>query len=93
MYSNYDEFNGKTANNVLVAEIYDQSLLGSPKLQGLAQSSPFVPGRIRLVDVNQDGYPDAVVVLQFQPALGGNSYTSSQIWLNEENQETDDAGF
>ena len=36
---------------------------GYPILDGLKESMPGVPGRLRFADLNSDGYPDTVLTL------------------------------
>lgn len=38
---------------------------GMPVLNGLKESMPGIPGRLRFADLNSDGYPDTVLTLKF----------------------------
>ena len=49
---------------------------------------PGVPGRLRFADLNSDGYPDAVLTLQFSSEDGNTTETVTGVWLNSEGNST-----
>jgi len=65
---------------------------GKPVLDGLKESMPGVPGRIRFADINSDGYPDAVLTLQFSSTDGTEKSTVTTVWMNGEGNSTASAG-
>lgn len=85
IFANYSDYNGESNDNVLVSTVYTNDAPGSAKLNGIVTASPFVPGRLRMIDINQDGFPDAVFVQSFTSSTG-NDYTAAQILINFENE-------
>ena len=41
-----------------------------PKLVGLKESMPGIPGRVRFADMDADGYPDAMLTLEYSSEDG-----------------------
>ena len=44
--------------------------LNVPKLVGLKESMPGIPGRVRFADMDADGYPDAMLTLEYSSEDG-----------------------
>ena len=63
---------------------------GYPNLDGLAESMPGVPGRLRFADLNSDGYPDTVLTLQYSNKAKDKVETVTGVWMtNSEGNSTD----
>lgn len=49
---------------------------------------PGVPGRLRFADLNSDGYPDAVLTLEFSSTDGNQQETVTGVWMNTDGNTT-----
>ena len=61
----------------------------TPVLDGLQESMPGVPGRLRFADLNSDGYPDAVLTLQLSSEDGKQTQSMTGVWMNTESNSTE----
>lgn len=61
---------------------------GFPVRDGLKESMPGLPGRMRFADLNSDGYPDAVLTYQFSSEDGKSTTTGTAVWQNTESNAT-----
>lgn len=52
-----------------------------------SENKATVPGRLRVADLNADGYPDVTMTLKFRNSTN-QEYTHTVILLNQENEET-----
>ena len=62
---------------------------GLTVLDGVKESMPGIPGRLRFADLNSDGYPDAVLTLQLSSEDGKETGTMTGVWMNTEGNSTD----